>query len=314
MAHVVGVLRGAKAIPALALLILILILVLARPVAAGAGQRCMPDGRGNIWCVSTDGPVGPSSPGVVTGVQVVSSTLECGPRRKAFDDAQYAVRAGCQNYWVWCPLRPGEQIDPTREIVIYTISDPATNEYLRTDLDCDVPAGSSLPGIAAIKAEITKRAPLPHATAAGHDYLVNPAIVFYLTSTAPDLTNVTIRRFNLAGHHFTAQLHLSTTIWTWGDTSSTTYTAANGDPLTGHPYTDNHPCQSLQICTGYISHPYTNTGHYTITAQAHWSGTFTLDTNTDNIPIPGDIYRTDNTGTHITIHQAHAILIPNPPP
>ena len=45
--------------------------------------------------------------------------------------------------------------------------------------------------------------------------------------------------------------------------------------------------------------------------QAFWHVTVTVDGTGQNIPITGDVYRSDPTGKTITLHQAHAILVPN---
>jgi hypothetical protein len=246
----------------------------------------------------------------VSGSELVTTTLSCGPRRKQFDDTQYAVNAGCLNYLAWCPLAPGKPVDPTHEIVVYIVSNAATKQYVRTDLACDVPVGAAIPSIAAIKDEITKKAPLPRATAGGSSYVVNAAVVFYLTSALPNVSDVTIPKFALGGHSFTARLHLTTTIWTWGDGDNSTFTAAGADDLTGHPYTDGWPCESARECSAYISHVYDQTGRFVVTVEAHWSGTFTLDGSAVNIPIPGDIYRADDPGAQITVRAADSVLVP----
>jgi hypothetical protein len=277
---------------------------------AWASEVCSGDLKGNVVCHTTNDPVGPSSPGVLRSTAIVTSSTECGPRLKAFNDGQFEGSPACANYLRWCPLSAGAAIDPMHEIVVYEISDAATKQFLRIEIGCDIPVGARMPTIAAIKAEIVKRAPQPRAAAGGTDYVVNPAIVFYLTSTVPDLTHVTIPRFELGGHQFTATLDLASSVWIWGDGTNATARSDDASGAAGKPYTNDDPCESVAVCSHYVAHPYQRPGHYTITATAHWTGTFTADNSNIQIPIHGDIFRADNAGTQITVHEASAVLVP----
>jgi hypothetical protein len=285
-------------------------------VTASASAQC--EGSvGFLKCRHTTGPVGPSSVGVIAGSEYIGQSLACGPRRKRFDDAQFTGDAGCANYLIWCPLAPGAGIDAAHQIVAYQVFDTATRTLLRIDIGCDVPTGAGLPPIAAIKAEATRRAPHPHTTAGGTQYLINAAIVFYATPPAgiPSLSDLTIPRFSLAGHAFSIRLHLTHTSWDWADTTTSSYPQpGTTSTALGRPYDDSTPCENTTHCAHYISHPYRHPGTYTIHAQTHWSATYTLDNHPQQIPIPGDIHQTDPTGHTITTHQAHSQLIPPPNP
>ncbi len=166
-----------------------------------------------------------------------------------------------------------------------------------------------LPTAAAISAEVTRRAPVPVTLAGGTDYLVRAAIVFYMTGpNAQPVTAVTIPHIPLGGYNLTAKLSLAKTVWRWGDGTSTTVTTGS---LTGQPYTDRIPCESATECRHYISHVYATPANRTVTVQAFWHVTVTVDGTGENIPIAGDVYRSDPTGKDITLHRAHAILVPN---
>ena len=167
----------------------------------------------------------------------------------------------------------------------------------------------ALPGAAAISAEVSRRAPAPVTLAGGTDYLVRAAIVFYTTGrTGQPLTDLTIPAIPLGAYHLTATLSLAKTVWRWGDGASTTITT--GD-LTGRPYTDSVPCESATQCQRYISHVYTRPGHRTVTVQAFWHVTVTVDGTGQTIPVAADVYRADPTGKTITLHRARVILVPN---
>jgi hypothetical protein len=165
-----------------------------------------------------------------------------------------------------------------------------------------------LPAAAAIRAEITRRAPAPHARTGGTTYLTNTAIVAYITNpTVADLAAPTLT-FTLAGHHITAHLNLTSATYTWGDGTSTTYpTGGRTHPLS-EPYTDRIPCQHRTRCDHYANHPYNHPGSYRITTTTHWTSTATID-NRPAIPIPGDIRQTDPAGHTITVRNAYSQLI-----
>lgn len=260
-------------------------------------------------CEQTTESVGPRGAGVVSGSEYLTS-MECGPRRKAFVDTQYTAPLGCRNYLVWCPLAPGAQIDPTKQIVVYQVYATATRTYLRTEIGCDVGLGPAPPTMAAIRDAVTRHAPPPATHSGGTRYLIRAAVVF--STTGPGgraLTDVTIPRFPLAGHTLTARLHLTRTDWAWGDGTTTTYTTGS---LVGHPYTDADPCTSTTTCPGYLAHVYTTTGTRTVTVTASWTATVTLDGTPTQIPVTGGVTRPDPTGRTITLHQAHTILVTNP--
>lgn len=289
-----------------AVAMLICLFGLAEP--ASANETCTSDLRGNSKCSTATGPVGPFSTDVATGTSYVE-TLECGPRVKNFTDALQNLPGGCGPFVQFCPLPAGRPVDPTHEIVAYNVYERGSDRYLRTDLDCDVPVGNRMPSIAAIKDEITKRAPLPAIGSRGTQLLYNAATVFYLASpnAGSQLADPHIPDFTLGGHTFTIALHLANSTWQWGDGTSSTYAGPEQSPV-GMPYTDAVPCETVQRCDHYISHTYLAPGVHTITATAHWTGTFTLDGSTVKVPIPGDIFRVATPRT-ITVFEAHSELV-----
>jgi hypothetical protein len=298
----------------LPLLILMCGAFIAVAPAATAKDRCKAK-LGDLLCQVVTGPIGPVSPGVLGGTEHVSDPLECGPRRVKFGDAHFAGDDSCREYLRWCPLA-GAHIDETKEIVVYHVYDAKTNAFKRIDIGCDVPVGARMPSIAAIKQEVTKYAPEPRATAGGNRYLMNAAIVFYAlpsaqTAAVPTLTDIAIPRFDLGGHTFTAQLHVQRTAWNWGDGSqSAEFTAGNGGDLVGKPFDDRlAPCESDTVCSKYISHVFTRPGTHTVTVEAHWSATFTIDGAADQIVVPGDIFKDDTAGRVVTIVRAHSVLV-----
>ena len=149
---------------------------------------------------------------------------------------------------------------------------------------------------------------MPVTLAGGTDYLVHAAIVFYMSGPGGrSVQDVNIAHIPLAGYRLTARLTLARTVWTWGDGSSTIVT--QGD-LAGHPYTDAEPCESATVCTAYIAHGYRRPGHRNITVQAFWTVKVTVDGTGENIPIAGDVYRTDPIGKSIAVRQARVVLVP----
>ena len=125
---------------------------------------------------------------------------------------------------------------------------------------------------------------------------------------AQPVTDVTIPNIPLGGYHLTAKLSLAKTVWRWGDGTNSVISTGS---LTGHPYTDQTPCESATECHHYISHVYTSPADRTVTVQAFWHVTVTVDGTGQDIPITGDVFRSDPTGKTITLHQARAILVPN---
>lgn len=173
---------------------------------------------------------------------------------------------------------------------------------------CSKKAPHPLPSVAAILAEVTRRAPAPVTLAGGTDYLVHAAIVFYMTGPGGrSVRSVTIAHIPLSGYRLTARLALVRTVWTWGDGTSTT--VGLGD-VAGHPYSDATPCESATVCTAYIAHGYRRPGHATITVQAFWKVQVTVDGTGQNIPVAGDVYRTDPLGKTITVRRARVVLVP----
>ncbi len=257
-------------------------------------------------CVASNGPIGPAGAGVFAGTEYLQS-LECGPRRLRFEDAAFVGDDSCRNFLTFCPLAAGAKIDPTKQIVAYRVFQTGTNVYLRTELACDVGVGARLPTIAEIRDEVARRAPVPRVRGGGTRYVINAAIVFYADSEAGgDLNDVLIKDFPLAGHRLTAKLHLTKTVWDWGDGDSGTFT--EGDK-TGRPYDSSAPCESRAVCTGYVSHVFLSTGTRSVTLTAYWDVTVTIDGGTVQVPVTGGVFRTDPVGRAIQLYQARSILV-----
>jgi hypothetical protein len=277
---------------------------------ATADPSCRDNGFGVVNCgVATD-PVEPRSSGLITNSEFLTKSLDCGTRGAPVLSAPTDADGGCRSGIVWCTLPPGQTIDPTKRIVVDQIYNATTRILIRTDINCDAAVGPPMPSIAAIKAEAAKRAPRPHTASGGTNYLVNGAVVFYATPPAAtaSLADVRIPLFNLSGHTFDIHLTLTKTVWTWGDDTSTSYTSGSGHPL-GIPYSDSVPCESHAACSSYISHAYAVPGTFTVTAEAHWTGSYALDRNSQPIPIPGDLFVVDPVGRTVSIQQAHAELV-----
>ncbi len=257
-------------------------------------------------CVDASGAVGTRGKGVLAGTEYLQS-LECGPRRLRFEDAAFVGDDSCRNFLAFCPLAAGAKIDPTKQIVAYRVFQTGTNVYLRTELACDVGVGARLPTIAEIREEVTRRAPVPRVRGGGTRYVINAAIVFYADSEAAgDLNDVVIKDFPLAGHRLTAKLHLTKTVWDWGDGDSATFTDTD---KTGRPYDSSAPCESRVVCTGYLAHVFLSTGTRSVTLTAYWDVTVTIDGGTVQVPVTGGVFRTDPLGRAIQLYQARSILV-----
>jgi hypothetical protein len=211
------------------------------------------------------------------------------------DDIYVVPGTGC------IPLRPacagphGQKIIRTAFGILSSIEETA---------DCRSPASGQRtpPSGQAIRAEVTKLAPTPHAHTGGTDYLTNTAIVTY---TDPDLAHPNIGPFPLLGHTITAHLTLTTTTWHWHDPQHPDTTTTTNP--TGTPYHPNHPCTNNTSCPGYISHVYPTPGPHTISITANWTATYTID-NGPPQPLPGTLTTTNPTGHTITTHNAHSTL------
>jgi hypothetical protein len=146
-----------------------------------------------------------------------------------------------------------------------------------------------------------KLLPTPHIRlTANGTTLINIQTIMWLDTTPDrDLGTLTI-----TGTQVRIRAHLTTTTWTFGDGTTNTSTGP------GKPY--NHPdtCPTT-TCPDFFGHTYTNkTGPTTITATPTWTAEYST-TNKPWTPITPNIPGT-TTRAHLTIKQAHSILVPTP--
>jgi hypothetical protein len=271
------------------------------------------DFNGNARFTTTNDPIGPNSPGVVAGTQYVRAS-DCGPRKFPFDDALHGDLSCWDAQHAYCPLATGAPVIPTKHIMLYRVYETATRSFVRADIACDIDMGPALPDPKAVHDEAQKQAPEPRAKTGGNKSLINAAIVFYVAKASPnepDLTNPVLKTFALGGHQISVRLHLTKTVWSWEgkDGPSDTFTADAGGDVLGKPYDKRISCESDTECSEYIYHVYPKPGAYKVTLTAHYTGTFSFDGGTQQFPIPGDVFRTDNVGHPLTIVQARSVLV-----
>ena len=312
-----GVRAGTACVAAIGFVLLIWAGPVAPAFEASAATAC----SSNLWYVACVGAANSaaassstSEEGSTGDPKIVSRTLDCGPRQASVSAGLFASDPRCATYLSWCGVGPDRPSEPNLHVVA-TFSGP-TDPW---QVVCDTPVAPALPSVAVIRAEAVRRAPKLRAATGGTSYLINAAVVFYLTppagsptgaatgdatGAAGDPGDVTIPPFTLAGHTFTIRLHLTSTDWNWGDGTSTSYTT---DPA-GQPYRPDQPCATLTDCPGYLAHTYTQPGRYTATATAHWNADYTLDGDPQPVPIPGELTTTSTPRT-ITTRQAHAELV-----
>jgi hypothetical protein len=224
--------------------------------------------------------------------------MSCGPRRKAFEDALFAGEDDCRNALRWCPLAAGAAVDPTAEVVLYRVFNTRTGLQVRIEIACDVPVGAKMPSMAAIKDEVTKRAPKSDAGVGGTDFIVNVAVVFYAL-TDPDAN---IPAFPLGGRSLTAKLHATKTVWNWGDGTTSTFDSV------GRKYEDEIPCESLTVCSSYIAHSFSTPGFRRVSVEVHWDATVSIDGG-PQIAVPGEIISPAGATAPVAMRQAHSVLV-----
>jgi hypothetical protein len=245
--------------------------------------------------VSDGVPYAPTK--VVIGTDYVSP-ISCGPRRKAFEDLLKTGVDDCFNAMAYCPLAFGAKADPKLEVVIYRVYNVGNQALVRTDIACDVPVGSAIPTIAAIKDEVTKRAPKSDAGVGGTDFIINVAVVFYAL-TDPDAN---IPAFPLGGRSLTAKLHVTKTVWNWGDGTTSTFDSV------GRKYEDEVPCESLTVCSSYIAHSFSTPGFRRVSVEVHWDATVSIDGG-PQIAVPGEIISPAGATAPVAMRQAHSVLV-----
>ena len=237
-----------------------------------------------------------------------ADVVDCGPRQPADSAAMMTTNSDCAIFVSACSVGQVAPPNPTIHVVA-TYFPPGGAIVMQ--VACETAVGPPALPVAAIRAEAVRRAPQLQAATGGTNYLINAAVVYYLTGPAgrgetdvQSITDVTIPPFTLAGHSFAIRLHLAETDWDWGDGSTSSYT----NKPAGQPYRTDIPCRSRTDCPDYIAHTYQQPGGYTISGTAHWTATYTLDGNPLVTPIPGQL-TTTSTPRSITIHQAHAELV-----
>jgi hypothetical protein len=130
--------------------------------------------------------------------------------------------------------------------------------------------------------------------------LVNLETVFWIdTQPARTLGTVT-----LLGYAVTLRAHLIRVDWDFGDGHTDTTTGP--EPA----YQRSDPCNTA-MCADYYGHVYRSTGTPTVTATLSWTGQYRVDGG-PWLDISGTVAAAAQPST-ITVHQARAILVPNPP-
>ena len=286
--------------PCFAATILLAFILLWLPIDIGANASdagC--DGvASHLYCETNEIDIPNLALGAFTGTEFVSS-FDCG----AGVPTATGQGAACLARYNLC-VADGQTVG---RIFLLNVFSTATNQFLRTEYTCDGGAGVHIPTLAELRDAVTRYAPVPQTVSGGTNYLVNGAVVFYANRPADaPLRDLTIADIPLAGLTLTAKLHLTSTEWSWGD--GTTTTVASGS-LTGTPYSPAHPCESLTVCSAYVSHSFSTSGTRTVRVEAFWDVTVTIAGSTVGIPVTGGVHRPDAAGRTVVIRSAHSILV-----
>jgi len=294
---------------------------------AQAAEVCGKNDKFEIYCASgSPGKVGGSKPGAPTSSEFVEAA-SCGPRVRTPSDT-HIHDDGCFEASIECLLRAGEQAKPNTQVVEYSVYSTETRQLLRTEVVCEVPLGSSVPSIGAVKEEVSKRAPRLYAATGGVDFPVNAAVVFHLSPDKPRppddagyaeaAVDASIAPFTLGGHAFRVQLKLVRTQWNWDDTSSvprgwaeqqSVFTAADAAGAQGMVYDQQRrPCESNLQCRRYLSHAWYRVGPARVTVRTYWVGSFSVDGGVA-IPIPGEIYTDSPSPKIINLKSYRTVLL-----
>ncbi|PZS35851.1 MAG: hypothetical protein DLM58_02910, partial [Pseudonocardiales bacterium] len=109
----------------------------------------------------------------------------------------------------------------------------------------------------------------------------------------------------ILGRRVVVRLRLDHVDWDFGDGQSDAPAAA-GKAYDGA----KDPCKTV-ACPSYYGHTYLGTGAMTVTAQASWVASFTVDGG-PGLSIPGTVSGPVATAA-LQVKQARGVLVPNPP-
>ena len=296
-------------------------------MAFADGEICGGIPNGAVRCDSATESTGAVESGKPTPVAEYVQSASCGPRVHTPTDKNIHEDV-CFEASIYCLLRAGEHAKPNTQVVEYNVYSTQTRQWLRTEINCDVPLASTVPAIAAVKAEVTKRAPRLYAATGGIHFPVNAAVVFFLSADKPRPLDeqmytpasdaAVIPEFELGGHKFQAQLKLIRSQWNWDDDSKVPDGSARQDseftswgpagPL-GEPYDEkNPPCESNRVCSKYLSHAWHRIGKAQVTVRTFWQGLFSVDGGVP-IPIPGEIFSDSPGPKTLEIKEYRTVLL-----
>ncbi|MEP7180124.1 MAG: hypothetical protein ABI775_13640 [Pseudonocardiales bacterium] len=109
----------------------------------------------------------------------------------------------------------------------------------------------------------------------------------------------------ILGRRVVVTLRLDHVDWAFGDGQGDSPTAP------GRAYDGLHaPCKTVD-CPGYYGHTYVGTGTMTVTAQASWVASFSVDGGAA-VSIPGTVSGPVATSP-LQVKQARGVLVANPP-
>ena len=258
----------------------------------------------------------------------ITQVFACGPRLPYVIAIAADLDEPCDIARLECSLGVTQMGDPTMQTVVSNFYHPGAIEPYRTDFVCDVPLGSSVPSIGAVKEEVSKRAPRLYAATGGVEFPVNAAVVFHLSPDKPRpadgagyaeaAVDASIAPFTLGGHAFRVQLKLVRTQWNWDDTSrvprgwaeqQSVFTAADAAGAQGMVYDQQRrPCESNLKCRRYLSHAWYRVGPARVTVRTYWVGSFSVDGGVA-IPIPGEIYTDSPSPKIINLKSYRTVLL-----
>jgi hypothetical protein len=109
----------------------------------------------------------------------------------------------------------------------------------------------------------------------------------------------------VTGQRVLLRISLTQTRWTFGDTTTATWTTA------GKPYdAQTDPCETAQ-CPNYDGHTYTQPGPVTVELQVAWNAQYSVN-STHWTTVPGGQLLGPTSTAQLTMRQARGVLVPIP--
>jgi hypothetical protein len=109
----------------------------------------------------------------------------------------------------------------------------------------------------------------------------------------------------VTGQHVRLRISLTQARWTFGDSTTATWTTA------GKPYDSaTAPCERAQ-CPSYDGHTYTQPGTVTVELQVTWSAQYSVN-GTPWTTVPGGQLTGPTSTTQLTVREARGVLVPIP--